>query len=126
MHFENKKTGKIGEDLAARYLQDKGYTIIKRNWGNKWGEIDIIAKVECTRRGLVHSENGILVFVEVKTKIGEDWGHPEEMVNKRKLFQVQRMASVYSAEGQKRLDVIAVVLNNDLTVKRISHYEGVY
>ena len=58
MHFENKKTGKIGEDLAARYLQDKGYTIIKRSWGNKWGEIDIIAKVECTRRGLVHSDFG--------------------------------------------------------------------
>ena len=115
MKQQNKVIGKIGEDLAAEFLQKKGYQILKRNWGNKWGEIDVICRY-----------GDITIFVEVKTKVGEDWGAPEEMVNKRKLFQVQRMASVYLAEGQKRLDVVAVVLNQDLTVKRINHYEAVY
>lgn len=117
MHTDNKITGKIGEELATKYLQDKGYQIIKRNWGNKWGEIDIIARLK-----------NITIFIEVKTKIGEDWGSPEEMVNKRKLFQVQRMASTYDKirPCQSRIDVIAVVLNEDLTVKRINHYEAVY
>ena len=116
-HTDNKAIGKIGEDLAAKYLADKGYQIIKRNWGSKWGEIDIIAQNKNT-----------LVFVEVKTKVGEDWGSPEAMVDKRKLFQVQRIAQLYnpSEQSQRRIDVLAVVLNEDLTVKRLNHYEAVY
>ena len=103
--------------MAAEYLKKKGYKIVERNWSSKWGEIDIVAKYK-----------GIVIFVEVKTKVGEDWGSPEEMVNKRKLFQVQRIATLYDKDGpcQRRVDVVAIVLNNDLTVKRLNHYEAVY
>ena len=39
---QHLKVGKIGEDIACRYLKDKGYKIIERNFRRKWGEIDII------------------------------------------------------------------------------------
>ena len=70
----------------------------------------------------------MFVFVEVKTKVGEDWGMPEEMINNKKLAQVQRMAETYepARNHQSRVDVVAVVLNEDLSIKRLNHYECVY
>lgn len=51
-----KKTGGAGEDRAARYLEEKGFSIVARNWRTRTGEIDIVAALQNT-----------LVFVEVKT-----------------------------------------------------------
>lgn len=115
--FQNKSTGKIGEDAACDFLKKKGYQILERNWGNKWGEIDIIAK-----------DKEIIVFVEVKTKIGINFGTPEDMINPRKLNQIQRLASTYpqSQNSQLRIDVIAIILNSDLSLQSISHHQAVY
>jgi len=118
MKYLNKTVGKMGEDLACTFLQERNYKIIERNWGNKWGEIDII----CLTRFCTYA------FVEVKTKVGNYYGTPEEMVGKRKLFQIQRMAETYAPalKQRKQVDVLAVVLNPDYSVKRIDLYEGVY
>ena len=62
----NLQKGSRGEEEAARYLGQKGYQILERNHRTKFGELDIIA-----------SDKETLVFVEVKTKIGEDFGSPE-------------------------------------------------
>ena len=43
MKKDNKAVGKFGEDFAAKFLKRKGYEIIKRNYTNEYGEIDIIA-----------------------------------------------------------------------------------
>lgn len=113
----NKQTGFRGEDLAASYLQNKGYTLLERNFSNKFGEIDIIAK-----------DGTVLVFVEVKTKIGVEFGLPEEMVGRGKLYKIQHMANLYM-KGKLlpcRIDVIAIVLNEDNTVNRLTQYENVY
>jgi Holliday junction resolvase-like predicted endonuclease len=53
---EKRKTGDLGEDIAAMFLVKQGFRITERNYLRKWGEIDIIAKKE-----------GKLYFVEVKT-----------------------------------------------------------
>lgn len=115
--FYNKNTGRAGEKLAEEYLQKKGYKMLQRNFRTKFGEIDLVCQ-----------DNDTLVFVEVKTKVGEEWGSPEEMVNRRKLDKIKRMAMVYAPKDNilKRIDVVAVVLNYDNTLKRINHYEGVY
>lgn len=117
MKMFNKTTGRHAEDLAVTALQDKGYTILERNFGNKFGEIDIIAK-----------DHNTLVFVEVKAKTGIDFGTPEEMISRGKLQKIRTMAMVYT-EGKSlpcRIDVVAVVLGpiNDLV--RLTHYENVY
>ena len=113
----NKTTGKIGEDLACDYLIKKGYQILERNWGNKWGEIDIIARDKET-----------VVFVEIKTKVGISFGTPEEMVNPKKLAQIQRLASTYplAKNNQLRIDVVAVILKPDQNIQSINHYPAVY
>ena len=56
MNALKKSIGKAGEEKAARYLIEKGYSIVARNWQTRFGEIDIIAV-----------SNDVLVFAEVKT-----------------------------------------------------------
>lgn len=112
----NKTTGRTGEQLAVKQLEKKGYEILETNWGTKWGEIDIIAR-----------DGQTFVFVEVKTKVGENFGSPEEMCNWRKLAQVQRMAEGYwpAVNALRRIDMIAVVLGRNGQPTRIDHYEAV-
>ena len=87
----NKVTGNRGEGLAVDYLEKKGYRIEECNFHTRFGEIDIVCW-----------DGETLVFVEVKTKIGHDFGEPEEMVNKGKLAQVKRMGEVYIATASSR------------------------
>jgi putative endonuclease len=113
----NRATGRSGEALAARALEDKGYIIIEKNFANKFGEIDIIAK-----------DKGTLVFVEVKAKTGIEYGMPEEMVGRGKLQRIRNMAILYM-KGKNvpcRIDVVAIVLSEDNDVVRLTHYENVY
>ena len=117
MKLFNKQVGFLAETFATEDLKKKGYEILERNFRNKWGEIDIIAQ-----------KSGTIIFVEVKAKTGLNFGTPEEMISPRKLQRIRTMASVYN-KGKEvicRLDVIAVVLNPDNSVTRLTHYENVY
>lgn len=117
MRTLNLYTGKLAEDLASNHLKKKGYSIVERNFRNRFGEIDIIAKDKDT-----------LVFIEVKAKTGKDFGLPEEMVNRKKLSKVRKMAEVYlnGVNTLCRIDVIAVVLGFNNELIRLTHYENVY
>lgn len=112
----NKITGNRGESLAVEHLQMKGYEILSRNYRNKWGEVDIVAK-----------HNKIVVFVEVKTKTTDKFGEPWEMVNSWKIEQVKRMGELwcreYGWEGRVRVDVVGVWLGQD--EPRLEHWESV-
>ena len=67
-----RRQGKIGEDLAAKYLERNGLRIIERNYRFERGEIDLIAE-----------EGEELVFVEVKTRRSNAFGAPEDAVTER-------------------------------------------
>ncbi|OGG34737.1 hypothetical protein A2363_03195 [Candidatus Gottesmanbacteria bacterium RIFOXYB1_FULL_47_11] len=112
----NRQTGRSGESISAAALEKKGYVILERNYSNKFGEIDIIAR-----------DSDTLVFVEVKTKIGEAFGSPEEMINPGKLARIRNMATMYlcGASALCRIDVVAIVLNDVGDVARLTHYENV-
>jgi len=117
MKQANRFIGRLTETMAAYYLSQKGFEIIERNFSNKFGEIDIIAKDKST-----------LVFIEVKAKTGIDFGLPEDMVTKHKLSQVRRMANLY-LQNQKlacRIDVVAIVLDEKHQINRLTHYPNVY
>lgn len=117
MKTSNRSTGRSGEEIAARTLQEKGYKILERNFSNRFGEIDIIAK-----------DKNTLVFVEVKAKTGVKFGLPEEMISPGKLQRIRNMATLYM-NGQSlpcRIDVVAIVLGPDNDVLRLTHYENVY
>lgn len=97
------QTGQKGENLAAAYLQENGYTIIQRNYRHKRTEIDIIAQ-----------KDDLLVFVEVKTRASDLFGYPEEAVNRRKERILLNAAEGYIHRQQWskdiRFDIIAVTL----------------
>ncbi len=97
----NKKLGKKGENLAAKYLKKQGYKILKRNFKNPFGEIDIIAMIEDT-----------VAFVEVKTRLSDIYGVPSEAVTRSKCRKYVQGAKFYFAERNVncniRFDVIEV------------------
>jgi putative endonuclease len=109
--------GSWGEQLAARYLQDKGYTILDQNVHTAYGEIDLIV-VQERSPDLEQSEaetslNSEVVFVEVKTRASSTFGLPEEAVTTQKkahlLSSAQAFLQVHpELTGAWRIDVIAI------------------
>ena len=75
--------GERGENVAAKFLRNQGYTIILRNYRCDCGEVDIIAR-----------DGKTLVFVEVKTRAYDD-PTPEEQVNPTKQHQLTKAARLY-------------------------------
>ncbi|MBI2053987.1 MAG: YraN family protein [Candidatus Staskawiczbacteria bacterium] len=115
--------GKIGEDLAKEYLKKQGYKILEQNYKTKYAEIDLVLE---RRAGFLKKE---LVFVEVRTKVGEQFGSPEDTLNKAKLWKVLQNSFSYSAfkkwQGPARIDAVCIVLNPDFTVSRLTHHENI-
>ncbi|MBX2871414.1 MAG: YraN family protein [Saprospiraceae bacterium] len=95
--------GLKGEQLARRYLEDKGYRIIVANWRHGRGEIDLIAEFEDT-----------LVFVEVKTRSSGHFGQPDEFVGPKKEQQVATAACAYMEQvryqGEIRFDIVGIII----------------
>ncbi len=122
MKQENYQKGKTGEEIAADFLRNKGFQILEQNFHTRFGEIDLIC-----------IDHNLLIFVEVKLKIGENYGTPEEMITRGKIFQVTRTAQAYLLENPGmenrfssfRIDAVAVVLDNNKNISRVTHYENV-
>ncbi len=121
---DTKQTGRMGEDAAAKYLCEKGYTILLRNLRVEHDEIDILA---------LHG--GALVFVEVKTRhavqgLRSPYGTPADAVDGAKKAHLLRAAEAYWKGNNQyrsyapRIDVVEVYLDRRDCVYRIEHYEN--
>ena len=121
---QHNDVGKIGEDLARKYLEKEGFKILEQNYKTKYAEIDLVAEKSA---GFLKQKT--LVFVEVRTKVGEQWGSPEDTMNKAKLWKVLQNAKSYTAfkkwDGPARIDAICIVLKNDFSVVRLTHHENI-
>ncbi|NIN70933.1 MAG: YraN family protein [Gemmatimonadetes bacterium] len=96
--------GVLGERLAARYLREHGYTILARNFRFGHREIDLIV----TRDGLV-------AFVEVKSRAGTGYGHPLEAITAQKRREIERVARFWLHRHGRpatrcRFDAVGVVV----------------
>ena len=128
---ENKRIGMIGEGIAARFLENKGFTILERSLKYKFGEVDIIAK----KRKNIH-------FVEVKSvrvsssdgvsrekESGGSGYRPEELVHPEKIRKIKNVASVYMENKAKgmdcQIDVIAVFIDEERRVGKCRFNENV-
>jgi putative endonuclease len=120
------KTGNLGEDAAVKYLTQKSYRVIERNYqnnsGRRLGEIDIVAMDEKT---------GELVFVEVKTRLGKMYLEtlPEENITSGKLRRLAKIGSAYLRHRRifdfpYRFDAISVWLDSDGKEVKIKHIES--
>jgi putative endonuclease len=116
--LNNIDKGTKGENVAATFLLQKGYTILARNWRFKHWEIDIIA-----------SKENKLHFVEVKTRTSKKFGNPEEGVNEKKMSSLKKGAEEYLFQNQQwsfiQFDVIAVTMKKEI-VEEIFLIEDVF
>lgn len=119
--MNTKEFGFLAENIAARYLQSKGYEIIGKNYKKPWGEIDIIAKKDDT-----------VFFVEVKANQKEfnDSGfNPEVRVDNKKIGKIIKTASLFmeyelkSVDQEWQVDIISVILRNDKVL--IKHFKNI-
>lgn len=112
----NNHFGKLGEDIAAGYLQRKGYKILERNYRYGRNEIDIICSLDKE-----------IIFVEVKTRASDDKAYPERAVSKAKQKNIRITAENYLEEiahrGSTRFDIIAVVKGDKF---EIEHFEDAF
>ncbi len=104
----------IGEAIARHYLEEEGYFILERNYRNKYGEIDIIARKD---------EN--IFFFEVKTRTGIDYGYPSEAINKLKIARIKNLAVFYITKNKLLLlnpifSVISIIIRRSLLKKLYS------
>lgn len=104
MKRATKPLGDAGEVLAARRLAELGYRILETNYRCPLGELDCVAVKDRT-----------LVFLEVKTRVSDDFGGPLEAVDRRKRRKLTRLAQYYVADKRlhgvpQRFDVVAVWL----------------
>lgn len=94
--------GRRGERIAEQFLEDAGLVILDRNWRCPIGELDLVAR-----------DDDVTVFVEVKTRSGEAFGHPFEAITPVKLERLYRLGRAWCAEhgvrGTTRVDAISVL-----------------
>ena len=113
----HNEIGKKGEVLAAKFLSEKGYSVLCTNWYYGKGEIDIIAK-----------RNETMIFVEVKTRESNAFGEPETFVTKKKQRILVKTADAFiqskNIDLESRFDVISVILGKNNF--EIHHFEDAF
>jgi len=118
-----QSTGQLGEEIAVSFLKQHNFEIIERNYRSKrWGEIDIIA-----------IDGDQLVFVEVKTRVGDQQTAAIESITTHKLQTLMRAGYFFLMEqGQKRalpealrVDVVTVEYEDILSSPVLTHYRNV-
>jgi putative endonuclease len=95
--------GRRGEALAAVLLQERGWTILARNFRLGHKEIDLVAR-----------RDGIVAFIEVKTRAGMGYGHPLEAITRAQRLEIAQVARAWIARHGRggelyRFDAIAVL-----------------
>ena len=96
--------GKMGEDLACRELERRGYAIVARRYRRRGGELDIVA-----------GDGPTIVFVEVKTRDGRLFGEAAEAVTSMKRRRITQLALEYLmrhrlSDCPSRFDVVSIQL----------------
>jgi len=118
---EKQSCGRRGEKYACKYLERRGYEILKRNFSCKTGEIDLIM----TQR------DGSIVFVEVRTRESRDFAPPEDTVTKNKQRKIIRTAHYFLnkydiKDKPLRFDVVAITAGDDKDKPEVRHYENAF
>ncbi len=112
-------SGALGEVFAARYLRDRGYDIVCANYRTRMGEIDIAAE-----------KDGVLAFIEVKTRGAGMIASPAESVDRQKQRRLTLAAAEYlrsePPQRRTRFDVIEVCLDRSENLAEIRHIQNAF
>lgn len=109
--------GKRGEAMAEIEMRQRGYKILARNYRHGKSEIDLIMQGE-----------GLMIFVEVKTRSSNSFGFPEDFVSKNQQEAIIRASNYYVEEqgwkGDIRFDIVAIVIKQ--TTMQIEHLKDAF
>lgn len=101
---QHNDLGRMGEELAEKYLVEHGFNIVRRDWKLGHNDIDLIAW-----------DGNELVFIEIKTRGSNERAEPEDWVDQEKQRAYVRLANYYvtknNIEEEVRFDIIGIVLN---------------
>jgi putative endonuclease len=128
---KHNELGALGEKVAAKFLERKGYFIVDRNYSKKWGEIDIVAE-----------KAGRIYFVEVKSVSRKSYGgkfeqgmannyRPEDNMHPWKLKRLGRAIQTYllgkyrKNEPEWQLDLACVFLDVEKRVGKVRYIENI-
>lgn len=116
---KNKLIGRLGENIATKYLENFKYKIISRNFSCRHGEIDIIA-----------SNESYIIFVEVKTRTNLQYGEPAEAVTEIKQKHIKNSAKYFLYKNNInhnyiRFDIIEVYINTNKHKCKVNHIKQV-
>jgi len=115
-----RQIGNEGEELAAAYLESKGYTILERNYHFEHAEIDIVA----------YDNESCIIFAEVKKRSSNKFGEPEEYVDEQKIENIYKAAEAWIYERKMdgapvRFDVISII-QQGTEAPNIKHFEHAF
>lgn len=114
--------GRWGEDIAAQYMENKGWYIRHRDWRYRHTDIDLVC---------IDSDDTTLVFVEVKTRSTADYGRPSEAVDADKRRNIIMAAWAYRRMFRKenrmvRYDIISIIGSQHSPDIHIEHIEDAF
>lgn len=117
--MNKRQLGQYGENIAAQFLERRGFSIIMRNFQTRWGEIDLVAE-----------KAGHLHFVEVKTRSDARHGEGEEAIGRFKQQRLLGAAKMYIAQFQPsqiyfQIDSVSVLINIARKTARVRHIENI-
>jgi len=130
---QRSRTGRLGEEIVARYLADQGWQLLDRNWrpgpgSGLRGELDLVA---LDPGGTQHGTTPVLVVLEVKTRRCLGAGAPAEAVTTAKLARLRHLAGRWAEEHRPpgtapglRVDVVSVLLRVGAPAQ-LRHHHGV-
>lgn len=127
---KHNETGVMGEGIAAKYLEKKGFFVTDKNYKRKWGELDIVAQ-----------KDGIIHIVEVKTVSRRSFGgrfeqeinnyRPEDNMHPWKLKRLRRAIQTYLLEKYKKgepewqFDLACVFLDQEKRVAKVRFMKNI-
>ncbi len=116
----NQSLGRFGEDVAARWYEANGFTIVDRNWRGHAGELDIVAVCFVQRRPQT------VAFVEVKTRSTSRFGNGVLAVGAKKQHRIRRLAGQWLSEQRARIETVRFDIVDVDANGRVEVYEAAF
>lgn len=116
---EKQRLGRQGEDHALAHLKAAGYQLLERNWRHGKAEIDLIM-----------NDGECLVFIEVKTRSTDAFGHPLEFVRKRQTQLLSTAAAAYmeqiNHDWEIRFDLVSLIIYREDQSYQLEHVKDAF
>jgi len=127
---KSQKIGELGEDIACKFLENHGFSILERNYTKKWGEIDIIAEKGNKRYFIEVKATSVSSLDYVTDKQKEYLFSPEENMHPWKLKRLRRVVETYLISKRMgnidwQFDLLVVYIDLEKRVSRVKVVENI-